>query len=236
MKTRLAIITGLLAGLCCASTGAQDYKPFPGVSADQRTLETQQRVDELFDAGNYQRAFFIYQKELAPRGDKYAQYMVGYMYLNGLGVERDPAQALAWYRLSAERGNQMLVEVRDALAKELSATEIVRSNDIFASLLKSYGDTTLLMKLIRRDMDILKQRTGTHIPAAGVNAPIQIIRPSGLPEDPNFYSNVRKRLESRLAYLETTVEINDIELETESSELRNFEEEIRADLRDLEVP
>ncbi len=236
MKTRLALITGLLAAFFCASSIAQDYRPFPGVSADQRTLQTQQRVDELYDAGNYKRAFFIYKNELAPRGDKYAQYMVGYMHLNGMSVPQDPARALAWYRLSAERGDEMLKAVRDELAGSLSAEEIARSNAIFVGLLRDIGDTTLIMKLIQRDMQILKQRTGTHIPGSSVASPIQVIRPSGIPEDPLFYTNVRRRLESRLNYLQTKVEISDIEFESEPAELRMFEEQVKAELASLEIP
>lgn len=236
MKTRLAFITGLLAGLCCVSAPAQDYKPFPGVSADQRTLETQKRVDELYDAGNYERAFFIYENELAPRGDKYAQYMVGYMYLHGEGVPQNSARALAWYRLSAERGDQVLVAARDDLARALSPEEIDRSNAIFLSLLKEIGDTTLIMKLVQRDMEILKQRTGSHIPGSHLTSPVKVIRPSGIPEDPLFYRNVRRRLEARLNYLETKVEISDIDFETEPTEIRMFEEQVRADLASLEIP
>jgi hypothetical protein len=236
VNTKLALITALLAGFCCASVSAQDYRPFPGVSADQRTLQTQQRVDELYDAGNYDRAFFIYQNELAPRGDKYAQYMVGYMYLNGEGVPQDPVRALAWYRLSAERGDEMLVTVRDELAGALSPEQIDSSNTIFLSLLRDIGDTTLIIKLIQRDMEILKKRTGSHIPGSHLTSPVQVIRPSGIPEDPLFYRNVRRRLESRLSYVETKVEISDIEFETEPAELRMFEEQVRAELASLEIP
>lgn len=236
LKTRLALITGLLAALCCANAPSQDYKPFPGVSADQRTLETQKRVDELYEAGNYKRALFIYENELAPRGDKYAQYMVGYMHLNGQSVPQDAARALAWYRLSAERGDQMLVTVRDELAGALSPEEIERSNSIFVGLLREIGDTTLIMKLIQRDMDILKRRTGTHIAGSGLSSPVKVIRPSGIPEDPLFYSNVRRRLEARLAYLETKVEIHDIEFESEPAELKLFEDQVRAELASLDVP
>ncbi len=236
MKTRLAIITGMLACLSCAIAASQDYKPFPGVSADQRTLEMQERVDELFDTGNYDRALFIYENELAPRGDKYAQYMVGYMHLNGLGVLQDQARALAWYRLSAERGNEMLVSVRNELASALSPEEIGRSNAILRELLQEIGDTTLIMKLIQRDLATLKGRTGTRITTSNVSTPLTIIRPSGMPEDPNFYSNVRRRLEARLKYLETKVEIHDIELESAASELRIFEEQVKADLASLDIP
>ncbi len=236
MKTRLAIITGMLACLSCAIAAAQDYKPFPGVSADQRTVETQNRVDELFDSGNYDRALFIYENELAPRGDKYAQYMVGYMHLNGLGVPQDRARALAWYRLSAERGNEKLARVRDDLANALTPEEVDRSSTIFRGLLGEIGDTTLIMKLIERDLATLKSRTGTRITASNVSSPLKVIRPSGIPEDPNFYRNVRRRLEARLKYLETKVEISDIALESGASELKVFEEQVKAELAALDIP
>ena len=236
MKTRLALVTGLLAGLCCVSVTAQDYKPFPGVSPDQRTLETQKRVDELFEAGNYKRALFIYENELAPRGDKYAQYMVGYMHLNGLSVPQDPARALAWYRLSAERGDDMLGKVRDELAGALPPGEIDRSNAIFVDLLQEIGDTALIMKLVQRDLNTLKQRTGTHIPGSSVSSPVKVIKPSGVPEDPLFYRDVRRRLEARLNYLETKVEINDIEVESAPAEVKSFEEQVKADLASLDIP
>lgn len=226
----------MLAILSCAHAAPQSYKPFPGVSVDQRTLETQRQVDELFDKGNFERAYFIYRNELAPRGDKYAQYMVGYMNLHGLSVAQDRAEALAWFRLAAERGDPKLGQVRDELAGTLSADDIERSNAIFVGLLKDIGDTTLLMKLIQRDMATLKARTGTRITGSNLSAPLKIIRPSGVPEDPNFYRNVRRRLEARLNYLETKVEITDMALESEASELRRFEEQVKAELAALEVP
>ena len=236
MKIRLAFITGLLAGLCCATVQSQDYQPFPGVSVDRRTLNTQERVDELYAAGDFKRALFIYEKELAPRGDKYAQYMVGYMHLNAQGVPQDKASAVAWYRLSAERGNEILERARDELATTLKPDEMDVSNAIFLKLLQKIGDTTLIMGLIRRDMNTLQGRTGTRLIGSSGSARIQIIRMSGIPEDLNYYRNVRRRLEARLSYLETKVEINDIARESDNNELRLFEERIKSELATLEVP
>lgn len=237
MKIRLALIVGLFAGLCCATAQSQDYKPFPGESADQRTLQIQKRVDELYDAGDYKRALFIYEKELAPRGDKYAQYMVGFMHVNDAhDVPQDTARALAWYRLAAERGNDVLEGARDELAATLTRDEIDASNQIFLDLLRKIGDTRLLMKLIQRDMNTLKSRTGTHIPGSRISGPMQIVRPSGMPENPNFYRDIRLRLEARLNYIETTVEINDIALVPDYDELRMFEEQVKSELAALEIP
>ena len=193
-------------------------------------------MDELYAAGEYERALFIYEKELAPRGDKYAQYMVGYMHLNTPGMPQDKARALAWYRLAAERENEVLRQARDELAAELMQAEIDASNRIFLDLLQEIGDTRLIMNLIRRDMNTLGGRTGTHIRGATSGGSTVIFRPSGMIEDPNFYRNIRLRLEARLSYLETKVEISDIALESGDKELRNYEDQVKSELSALEIP
>lgn len=236
MTIRLALIAGLLAVFFCASAHSQTYTSFPGESADQRTLEIQKRVDELYAAGEFKRALFIYEKELSPRGDKYAQYMVGYIYLTGQSVPQDKVRALAWYRLAAERGNEVLEQARDELAANLTQDEIAASNRIFLGLLQEIGDTTLIMALIRRDMNALKGRTGTHVQGSNVGGRIVIIRPSGQLDDPDYYRKLRLRLEARLNYLETKVEISDIELESDDTEIRMFEEQVKSELAALEVP
>jgi len=103
-------------------------------------------------------------------------------------------------------------------------------------LLQEIGDTRLIMKLILKDMNTLKSRTGTHIPGSGISGSMQIVRPSGLHEDPDIYRNIRRRLEARLNYLDASVEISDIELESDDDGLRMFEEQVELDLAALEIP
>ena len=43
-------------------------------------------------------------RELAKKGDIKAQNEVGYYYQNGIGVSKDDAEAVRWYRLAAEQG------------------------------------------------------------------------------------------------------------------------------------
>jgi len=75
MTIRLALIAGMLAALFCVTVEAQTYKAFPGETMNTKTLATQARVEELYEAGEYDRALLIYEKELAPLGDKYAQHV-----------------------------------------------------------------------------------------------------------------------------------------------------------------
>lgn len=233
LKIRLAFKSGLLAVLLCATAVAQNAKPFPGATPDQRTLRTQERVEELYIEGAYDRALLIYRNELAPLGDKYAQYMVGYMHLQAQGTSADKAEALAWYRLAAERGESVLLRARDELIKTMTPGEIARSEQIFADLWNSIGDTRLVMELIRRDMNTLKARTGSRIPGSASSAAETIYRASGEIEGPNFYRNVRMRLEARLEYLESRVEVTDFALQSGYDDVRMLEQEVKQELAAL---
>ena len=230
------MFSGLLAGLLCVSAFAQNYKPFPGDTPDRRTLRVQERVEQLYEAGDYDRALLIYRDELAPLGDKYAQYMVGFMHLHAQGVEQDRPEALAWYRLAAERGEPVLLQARDELARQLSAAEVAAANQIFTDLWRSIGDSTLVMELIRRDMDILRSRTGSRIAKSASSSPAMTYRQDGVLESPNFYRDVRLRLEARLNYLETKVKITDLAAQEDEEQIRRLEEQVRAELAALGRP
>jgi TPR repeat protein len=43
----------------------------------------------------------------AEQGDAGAQYNLGYLYANGLGVTQDHTEAVKWYRLAAEQGSEL---------------------------------------------------------------------------------------------------------------------------------
>lgn len=236
MKIRLAFKSGLLVAFLCAAAYAQTVKHFPGDAPDQRTLRTQERVEELYNAGDFERALLIYRKELAPLGDKYAQYMVGYMHLHAQGTERNKAAALAWYRLAAERGEPVLARARNELVAAMTPSEMLAADRIFVNLWHSIGDTRLVMDLIRKDMNILKARTGTRIPGAAGSGAETIYRSSGEVENPNFYRDVRVRLETRLNYLETKVEIEDIAVLGDYEEVRSLEEQVKQELASLDRP
>ena len=63
------------------------------------TIEDGQRAAR---SGDYLKANTIY-RTLANAGNADAQYWLGQSYADGLGVSRDPEQALKWFRLAAER-------------------------------------------------------------------------------------------------------------------------------------
>lgn len=56
-----------------------------------------------YRVGNYEQAVALV-RPAAERGDPYAEYSLGVMYDNGLGVPRDFALALTWYKRAAYQG------------------------------------------------------------------------------------------------------------------------------------
>lgn len=59
---------------------------------------------ESYQSGNYLQALNIFYA-LAKKEDVKAQYNVGLIYANGLGVEKDIPQAQLWYERAAKQGN-----------------------------------------------------------------------------------------------------------------------------------
>jgi len=231
---RAAVATPLLLGLAAAAS-ADSFSHFPGAVADQRTHKAQEQVEELYQAGEYERSLIIYQKDLAPIGDKNAQYMVGYMYLHGQGVPKNRPAALAWYRVAAERRDPAIMQARDALFHTMSQEEVVESNRIFVKLWREIGDNSLVLDLIRQDLETLKSRTGSRIPNSN-SSPITIVDVRrGESSGDAFYDRVRKRIEMRMQFLDSNVEIVDLDLGDELAVSKSLEMELREEMAALDV-
>lgn len=234
MSTRLAFITGLIFLVAGAAAQSQTFKHFPGATADQATMRAFDRVEKLYEAGDYERALLIYENDLAPLGDKYAQYMVGYMHLSGKSVPQNKARALAWFRLAAERGEPALVQARDNLRKTMSDEELGRSNQIYVALWKKLGDTRLILDLIREDIKDLSVRTGSRIPGAN-SGRLTIVSMSGENAGDEYYEHLRDRINTRLEYLDSTVGIVDLEFEDEFADIKALEMEMREEIKALDT-
>jgi hypothetical protein len=86
-------------------------------------------------------------------------------------------------------------------------------------------------------MNILRARTGTRIAASASSAPTLVYRPTtGETEGPNFYRDIRHRLEARLNYIATSVEVSDIATQSELNEIKSLEDQVRQELAALELP
>jgi len=208
---------------------------FPIASSDQQTLRAQRLVEELYESKQYKRSRIIYEKELAPIGDKYAQYMVGFMLINGQGSAANRPAALAWYRLAAERSEPLILQARDNLFDSMTQEEIVLSNEIFVRLWREIGDNRLILDLVQRDLDTLKAKTGSRLPGSSTS-PISIVnmRSNELQGEAS-YARIQKRIELRLEYLNANVEIVDVDLNDEFAVKKSLEMEIRKEMAALDM-
>ena len=164
------VLTSLLALAPVTAAQAQ------GKGFDTSTLRLQTKAEELYRNGHWERAHFIYVNELAAIGDKYSQYMAGYMCLHGKGVPRDKVKASAWYRLAAERGGADFVAVRDQVLESLSEEDRLASDAVFVELRMRYSDLVLMLDDLGRVREALNAApTGSRLP--GGSSPVTVVDP-----------------------------------------------------------
>ncbi len=210
IRVQTALWTAVFALLTCTANAQRAS----GLSADlptSQTLEIQTKVDDLFDAGEFERAYFIYRNELVPLGDKYAQYMVGYMLLSGMGVEQDDIAASAWYRLAAERNTPEFVAVRDQLLRGMSDEEMRRSNTIYLELRRKFCDLAVVLASIKRNREELKPRTGTRLKNNSSSLTVIEMSSGGRSSSgAEFYRRINRRLLDRVQLLLETGEFPEL--------------------------
>lgn len=227
-------LLALILSLQPLASDAQVPAPFPGAPANLTTLQVQTKAEEVFERGNYERAYFIY-RELATIGDKYSQYMVGYMHLAGKGVPEDKVLASAWYRLAAERDTPEFVKARDELMYTLTSEQRAVSDKQFVDLKKQLGDLRLLMNAVRSDYQILKTRTGSKLGGSD-SSPMTVIdsRRMGASETgADFYGRIERRMEERLDYIARHTDIEIIDPDPHSLDINQLEAQVE---RSLESP
>ncbi len=189
-------------------------------------MAVQNKVERLFDAGEFERAFFIYRNELAPLGDKYAQYMVGFMYQTGLGVEEDSVSAAAWYQLAAERGTREFAVVRDRFLHVMDQDDAERSRVIYRELRLRYCDLAVLLASIKRNMEELQTRTGSRV--RGQSSPVVVIenRKSRFGSGADYYASIREELEARLLLMKEIGGFEDLDVDSDRVNIHELERRV----------
>lgn len=199
-KVQSTVWLALLA-LLMSSVHAQQSGGLFADSPDSRTLKVQRKVEQLFDRGEYDRAYFIYRNELVPLGDKYAQYMVGFMHLTGMGVDEDPVTASAWYRLAAERQTPQFVAVRDMLLEDMSVEQRRQSDRLFLEIRRSYSDLVILLNSIKRHVRNVKPTTGSRLRTSSPMTVIDAKSPNQAQSSTIYYGRIESELEGNLVML-----------------------------------
>ena len=156
--------------LLALSVAAVSQENFLGEKANRALSDLQQNADSALAKGDYGQALELYQNELAPLGDKYSQYMVGYMYLAGKGVQEDAILASAWVRLAAQRETEQYARIRDSLLALFNDDQRSRSDQLYIGLRREMGDLTLVGQLVESDLQVLRRGRSTFLQGATVRA------------------------------------------------------------------
>ncbi len=192
MKIKVGTCIALAALLGTGTASAIEF--VPSVIADDGP-EQAQAAEQAFAAEDYSSAYQIYLEKLAPRGDKYAQYMIGYMHLNGLGQEPDKVRGTAWLMLAAERNQEQFVEIRDAALQQLNADQRTEAQEEYDNLSVTYGDCKVTRTMLQEERDLLAPVTGTRL-TTNVALPVTRRLKSGAilrAEDRALIREVRKK-------------------------------------------
>ena len=220
----LSLRFALSAMLLALSMAAVSQENFLGEKANHAILDLQEEADSAFAKGDYGQALEVYQTELAPLGDKYSQYMVGYMYLAGKGVQEDAILASAWYRLAAQRETEEYVRIRDSLLILCNDEQRSRSDEIYISLRRVIGDLTLVERLIQSDLQVLHRGRSLFLQGAAVRS-MSRQRIDAMDVAAERIS-ARVEMLDRQIVLETT--LDDSERETLTKLLRDAESDVEA--------
>ena len=229
------IIVVLAALVLAAAGNAQNSSELSTGILDSRTLAVQQKVERLFVDGEFERAYFIYRNELVPIGDKYAQYMVGFMHETGAGVARDPVRAAAWYRLSAERDMPEFVAVYHKVFDHLDDDQQRRAESLYVQLRRQYSDLVILLATIKEDVDELRERTGSRLSGSNTS-PVTVVeqRSSRSHSGPDYYGSMRTQLEKRLRLIVELGGFEGVNTNPDDVNIRQLERLVEEAVGDLE--
>ena len=198
-----------------------------GRGFDTSTLRLQAKADNLYRKGHWERAHFIYVNELAAKGDKYSQYMAGYMCMHGKGVERDKIRASAWYRLAAERDGPEFVAIRDQTLETMSEEEMLESDAIFVDLRQRYSDLVLMLDDIEEEREAMSETpTGSRL--SGSSSAITVIDPAtGDTIARNEYlRRLEKRMQVKLDYLAEKLGSGPLDPDMSDGEFRELRDRV----------
>ncbi|MEO0616290.1 MAG: SEL1-like repeat protein [Pseudomonadota bacterium] len=211
------IIRVTAVGMLCSGACAGDWevqKEFPGVDNDRTISRSIERAERAYKDRNFKQARWLYETRLSPVGDKFAQYMIGYMYANGEGTQQNPELAAAWFLLAAERGNPDLLAISNEALEALTPEARGRARAKAEALRAEHGDQQLLRRLLREDKDSMRVQTGSRSERCNQNS---VVRMSSVDQTQESISVegycrfIRSRIEKRQTYLDQYTVHGDVE-------------------------
>lgn len=115
-----------------------------------------------YNKHDYAHAIAMY-KVAASWAYKPAEFNLGLIYFQGLGVPADKPRGAAWMSLAAERGARKSEKARDLMLGKLGKSEFDKTFAIWQELKPIYGDEVALARAKARWAQVKASKTGTRV-------------------------------------------------------------------------
>ena len=134
-KTFVTLVVAVLAviSLSGCQTGEETVAKLV-VEAEKGDVQAMVKIAEIYCGGinieQDDQVCGIWMKRASEGGDKRAQYMLGMMYEQGLGMRADPVQAYRWYSLSASQGYKMSGSAAEKLEANMVPSQLLQAQKL----------------------------------------------------------------------------------------------------------
>lgn len=115
--------------------------------------------------GDYRHAIYMY-KVAASWAYKPAEYDLGLIYFNGVGVPANRPLGTAWMVLAAERKDAYYAKARDMMVTLLGNDEFKQADAYYGELVKTYGDKVALKRAEDQWEWVANHQTGSRVGGA----------------------------------------------------------------------
>lgn len=128
------LLSGLLATLFAMPTFADLYD----AAQLDNIYENERAGLRMYESGEHRKAFKLL-KRTAAQGMKRSQYVLGFMFLKGEGVDKNMLFGLAWVGLATEAKNDGWQQTFDGLYNTLNAAQKSMVDDKIEEYRKKFG-------------------------------------------------------------------------------------------------
>lgn len=102
--------------------------------AEKGDVEAMVKIAEIYCGGinieQDDQVCAVWMRRAAESGHRRAQYMLGGMYEQGLGMRTDPIQAYRWYSIAFEQGYQMSGSAAKKLEANMVVSQVTRAKEL----------------------------------------------------------------------------------------------------------
>ncbi len=134
----------------------------------------QKRADRFYDDGRYNQALRLY-KRLSQYSDKFSQYRLASMYLDGFGVEKNLLEAYAWSYVSAESRKPKYVAFHKEIRSMLDEEQLALAREKAGEYIAEYGLFSNAVNARRLIASEKKRCTGSRVGATCSNLGVSSI-------------------------------------------------------------